>query len=69
MQSDTNEKDADFGMSRTDHTRWRLKDEDGDHTWHYLDEDEAREWPQSIIDKHFLDMPLVQHLNSLHSRC
>jgi hypothetical protein len=46
--------------SRTDYTRWRLLDERGRHTWHYLKDDEAtRNWPQSIADKYFLGLPTV----------
>ncbi|KAH7318251.1 squalene/oxidosqualene cyclase [Stachybotrys elegans] len=42
----------------TDRTRWRMKDDDGAHTWHYLEDDEAaKEWPQSYADKYFLNLP------------
>jgi lanosterol synthase len=45
---------------RTDYTRWRMLDEKGRHTWHYLEDDEdAKEWPQSIADKYFLNLPTV----------
>lgn len=45
---------------RTDHTRWRLKDDRGCQTWHYLDSDEeVKAWPQSVADKHFLGMNTV----------
>ncbi|KAI0115582.1 terpenoid cyclases/protein prenyltransferase alpha-alpha toroid [Nemania sp. FL0031] len=41
----------------TDRTRWRLLDESGRLTWHYLEEDEAvKEWPQSIADKWYLGL-------------
>ncbi|KAF2754907.1 lanosterol synthase [Pseudovirgaria hyperparasitica] len=44
--------------SRTDHTRWRLKDDRGAQTWHYLDsDDELEKWPQSIADKYHLGLP------------
>lgn len=44
----------------TDKTRWRMKDEDGRHTWHYLeDDDAAKAWPQSQADKWYLGLPLV----------
>ena len=47
---------------RTDYTRWRLLDEEGRQTWHYLEDDEdVKEWPQSIADKYFLDLPTVRH--------
>lgn len=43
-----------------DKTRWRLKADDGRHTWHYLDDDAAvQKWPQSYADKWYLDLPLV----------
>jgi lanosterol synthase len=45
---------------RTDYTRWRLLDERGRQTWHYLEDDEdVKEWPQSTADKYFLGLPLV----------
>jgi lanosterol synthase len=45
---------------RTDYSRWRLLDERGRQTWHYLEDDEdAREWPQSTADKYYLGLPLV----------
>ncbi|KAM5349570.1 hypothetical protein ACJ41O_006075 [Fusarium nematophilum] len=48
-----------LGHEKTDLGRWRLKDDDSRHTWHYLaDEDAARDWPQSYAEKHYLDLPL-----------
>lgn len=45
---------------RTDRSRWRLKDEQGRHTWHYLETDEqVKEWPQSVVDKHHLGLDTV----------
>lgn len=45
---------------KTDHTRWRLRDDRGCQTWHYLEDDKAaKAWPQSLADKYFLGMPLV----------
>lgn len=47
--------------AKTDPTRWRLKDDDSRHTWHYLaDEREAKDWPQSYAEKYFLGLPLVR---------
>ena len=47
-------------QEKTDYTRWRLLDEAGRQTWHYLEDDEAaKDWPQSVADKHFLGLPLV----------
>ncbi|CAG9944418.1 unnamed protein product [Clonostachys rosea f. rosea IK726] len=45
--------------AKTDITRWRLKDDDSRHTWHYLeDEKAASEWPQSYAEKYYLNLPL-----------
>jgi lanosterol synthase len=47
--------------ARTDYTRWRLLDEAGRQTWHYLETVEAvKAWPQSIADKWHLNMPTVR---------
>ncbi|KAG6037956.1 hypothetical protein E4U41_004618 [Claviceps citrina] len=44
---------------KTDPTRWRLKDDDSRHTWHYLvSEQEAKDWPQSYAEKYFLGLSL-----------
>lgn len=46
---------------KTDVTRWRLKDDESRHTWHYLEDDEAAEsWPQSYAEKWYLGLPLVR---------
>ncbi|KKK12356.1 hypothetical protein P175DRAFT_0459005 [Aspergillus ochraceoroseus IBT 24754] len=46
------------GDSKTDYSRWRLLDDDGRQTWHYLESDkENKEWPQSAADKYFLGLP------------
>ncbi|CAD6500406.1 BgTH12-07583 [Blumeria graminis f. sp. triticale] len=43
---------------RTDVRRWRLLADKGRHTWHYLEnDDQLKEWPQSIADKYFLGLP------------
>ncbi|KAI1813778.1 oxidosqualene:lanosterol cyclase [Poronia punctata] len=40
-----------------DRTRWRLLDENGRFTWHYLEDDEAvQKWPQSMADKWYLGL-------------
>lgn len=45
---------------KTDYSRWRLLDESGRQTWHYLtDENEVKAWPQSIADKYHLGLPTV----------
>ena len=44
----------------TDIQRWRLLDEAGQQTWHYLETDEEiKAWPQSTADRYFLGLPLV----------
>lgn len=44
----------------TDIQRWRLLDERGRQTWHYLDsEDKSKEWPQTTADRYFLGLDLV----------
>lgn len=48
------------GHEKTDYTRWRLKDDRGCQTWHYLKSDEEiTAWPQSKADKYFLGMQTV----------
>lgn len=55
------------GDQKTDYSRWRLRDDDGRQTWHYLESDEENEkWPQSVADKYFLGLPTVK--TRLHSR-
>lgn len=47
--------------SRTDPTRWRMKDDDSRHTWHYLsDKQAAEDWPQSLAERYYLSLPLVR---------
>lgn len=46
---------------RTDYSRWRLLNERGRQTWHYLrDDEDAKEWPQAIYDNYFLGLPIVR---------
>lgn len=48
------------GNSKTDYTRWRLRDDRGCQTWHYLQsEEEVKAWPQSAADRYFLGMETV----------
>ncbi|KAL8709751.1 MAG: hypothetical protein Q9220_005537 [cf. Caloplaca sp. 1 TL-2023] len=43
---------------RTDPRRWRLLNERGRQTWHYLrSKEETNSWPQSVADKYFLGLP------------
>jgi hypothetical protein len=45
---------------RTDLTRWRMLDDDGRQTWHYLEDGkEAEAWPQSFADRYYLSLPTV----------
>ena len=45
------------GDVKTDYTRWRLKDDRGCQTWHYLETDEElKAWPQHTADKYFLGL-------------
>jgi hypothetical protein len=47
--------------SRTDYSRWRMLDERGRQTWHYLEDDQAAEkWPQTTADRWFLGLPTVR---------
>ncbi|KAF2192004.1 lanosterol synthase [Zopfia rhizophila CBS 207.26] len=42
---------------KTDYSRWRLLDDHGCQTWHYLEtEEEIKNWPQSTADKYFLGL-------------
>ena len=44
----------------TDLERWRLLDERGRQTWHYMQSDEqVKQWPQTTADRHHLGLPLV----------
>ncbi|KAK3942483.1 putative lanosterol synthase [Diplogelasinospora grovesii] len=44
---------------KTDYSRWRMRDDESRHTWHYLEDDEAaKDWPQTYADKYFLGLPL-----------
>ncbi|EKD19457.1 uncharacterized protein L3040_002666 [Drepanopeziza brunnea f. sp. 'multigermtubi'] len=43
----------------TDKSRWRMLDEGGRQTWHYLQDDgEAENWPQSDADRWYLGLPM-----------
>lgn len=49
------------GVARksTDRTRWRLHNDRGCHIWRYLEEEEAKKWPQSTADKWYLGLDTV----------
>ena len=55
---------SDAADEATDIQRWRLLDEWGRQTWHYLESDqEVQRWPQTTADRYFLGLSLVsQHL-------
>lgn len=48
-------------LEQTDKAKWRLNDNDGRHTWVYLEDDAAaaEKWPQTYADKYFLGLPTV----------
>ncbi|KAH6869755.1 terpenoid cyclases/protein prenyltransferase alpha-alpha toroid [Thelonectria olida] len=61
VQGNSTEKSSQLFLlpPKTDHGRWRLKDDDSRHTWHFLsEEDAARASPQSNAEKYFLNLPL-----------
>ncbi|EMC94222.1 hypothetical protein BAUCODRAFT_74539 [Baudoinia panamericana UAMH 10762] len=42
---------------KTDYSRWRLRDDRGRQTWHYLESaEELKNWPQTVADKYFLGL-------------
>ena len=46
---------------KTDYARWRLRDDRGCQTWHYLQSDEEmKQWPQTIADKWHMGMDTVR---------
>jgi lanosterol synthase len=48
------------GDSKTDYSRWRLRDVESRHTWVYLkDEGEAQKHQQTVYEKYFLGLPTV----------
>lgn len=54
------EDGANITTEKTDYSRWRLLDERGRQTWHYLDGDEElKTWPQSTADKYHIGLPTV----------
>ncbi|CAG8602991.1 8732_t:CDS:2, partial [Funneliformis mosseae] len=49
--------EKDISIKATDLSQWRLKVDHGRQTWHYLESDEAKNLPQSIIEKYWLGIP------------
>ena len=63
QQKDTIQVNAVELEEATDLRRWRLLDERGRQTWHYMSTDEAAAaWPQTVVDKHHLGIQLVRVL-------
>lgn len=55
---------------KTDYSRWRLLDESGRQTWHYLTHDsELQNWSQSIADKYHLGLPTVRSPSTSYWSC
>ena len=57
-------KDLAVGLESNEETadinRWRLRDEHGEQTWHYLETDaQVKAWPQTTADRYHLGLPLV----------
>lgn len=42
---------------RTDLMRWRLAVENGRHIWHYAEDEEHQNLPQSFLEKYWLGLP------------
>ena len=59
-RSESPKTNAELQDEATDIERWRLLDDRGRQTWHYLESDEeVQEWPQSIADRYHLGLKLV----------
>jgi lanosterol synthase len=51
----------DIKYPQTDHSRWRLRDDNGRQTWHYLQTDEdIKQWPLNTADKYHLGLDTVR---------
>lgn len=47
-------------ISHTDRRRWRLRNDRGRQTWHYLQsEDAMKAWPMTCADKYYLGLDTV----------
>ena len=50
--------------AKTDIYGWRLRDDRGRHTWHYLEsDDELKEWPMTVADKYFVGLETASTYN------
>lgn len=55
---------VDLDNAGTDLSRWRLRDERGRQTWHYLaTEKEVEAWPITTADKYHLGLETVRRSN------
>ena len=55
-----NGKTSEYTTSGTDLTRWRMRDDRGRQTWHYLQTDEElKAWPMTTADKWYLGLETV----------
>jgi lanosterol synthase len=53
-------------LPQTDLGRWRLKNDRGRQTWHYLHTDEeVQQWPQTTADKYHLGLDTVRGPDSV----
>lgn len=60
----------DVKSPQTDHSRWRLRDDNGRQTWHYLQtEEEVKQWPLSTSDKYHLGQDTVGRFVSMPFEC
>ncbi|KAI9825715.1 MAG: Lanosterol synthase (Oxidosqualene--lanosterol cyclase) [Phylliscum demangeonii] len=58
LHPDVDENTGAATIAKTDYSRWRLLDEKGRQTWHYLSDDEPhQDWPQVVTDKYHLGLP------------
>lgn len=73
MASRLKQKQSDFDLAiknatthQTDLNRWRLKDDRGIQTWHYLQSDkEIKEWPITTADKFHMGLDTVRCLPAI----
>nr|KMM63772.1 lanosterol synthase [Coccidioides posadasii RMSCC 3488] len=49
--------DPGFPEARSDPRLWRMRAVEGRQSWHYLDEEEAKKWPQTLADRWYLNLP------------
>ena len=60
VDHEDSERPSKRARAETNKSQWRLRDDSGRLTWHYLEEaEQANDWPQSYADKYNLGLPLV----------